>query len=140
MVGEAVAMYWKAIGIDVKIILTDWGTIRTETMGGKANNNLWVFSNPGLIDPVKTLALNYDFSNASCSYATPESTDRLKKINTEIDPEKRTELARQFALFVREEAAQVFLLFVNAPYGVSRKVGNWPTTRIRPGNFEQITH
>ena len=66
--------------------------------------------------------------------------DRYTKVKTELDIKKRDQLVKEFGLFVREEAAVVFLVFANEPYGASKKVGNWPTIRIRPPNIDMITH
>ena len=63
-------MYWKAIGIDVKIVPSDWGTVRTELLGAKANDYLFTQRGQPFIDPQAGLDLEYDDTNNFCIFAT----------------------------------------------------------------------
>ena len=140
IIGEAVAMYWKAIGIDAKIVPTDWGTLRSEIIGAKTSNFLWTHRNGAFVDPGMALDLNFDVNNVFTTYATPESTSRYTKVKAELDLKKRDQLVKEFGLFVRDEAAGIYLVIANEPYGASKKVGKWPTIRIKPQNIDMITH
>ena len=137
-VGEAVALYWKAIGLDVKIVPTDWGTVRGEWTGGKALDYVWTHRGLAFSDPLT--AVNTDFGiNPFSTYATKETQDMLAALGKEFDLKKRDQLAWDMAQLVRDEAAGVYLVFANEPYGASKKVGYWPTIRTRPQNIDQIT-
>lgn len=138
-VGEAVAMYWKAIGIDVKIVPTDWGTVRGEWTGGKALDYVWTHRGPAYAD--SATALTQDFGpGVFLAYATQQTLDLLTKLGNELDAKKREQIAMEFGQLVHDDASGVFLVFANEPYGASKKVGNWPTLRVRPDNFDLITH
>jgi peptide/nickel transport system substrate-binding protein len=138
-VGEAVAMYWKAIGLDVKIVPTDWGTVRGEWTGGKALD--YVFMHRGLAFTDPLTALNTDFAiSPFCAYTTQELIDMLTKMGTEFDAKKRAQLALEMGQKACDDASAVFLVYANDPYGASAKVGTWPTIRVRPQNIDLITH
>lgn len=139
VVGEAVAQYWKAVGIDVKIVPTDWGTVRGEWTGGKALDYVFVHRGLAFTDPLTALNTDFGANQAFVSYSTLDTIDRLTKLGKEFDATKREQLARDMAESVRDEASGIFLVFANDPYGASAKIGNWPTIRVRPQNIEYIT-
>lgn len=139
-IGEAVALYWKAIGLDVKIVPTDWGTVRGEWTGGKATDYVWTHRGMAFGEPLSALDAEYKPDQAFASYVTKESAEMLAKTASELDAKKREQLAREFGKQMRDEAAGVFLVYANEPYGASKKVGQWPTIRLRPLNIDMITH
>jgi peptide/nickel transport system substrate-binding protein len=138
-IGEAVALYWKAIGIDAKIVPSDWNTVRGDLLGAKANNYLFVQRGQPFVDFQAGFDLEYDSTNMFAIYATPEVIQKYDQVKSELDPKKREQLARDFGLYVKDEATNVFLVFANDPYGVSKKVGQWTSIRMRPQNIESIT-
>ncbi len=138
-VGEAVAQYWKAIGINVKINPTDWGTVRGEWTGGKALDYVWTHRGLAFTDPLTALNTDFGANQAFVSYSTNETQARLDALGKEFDPKKREQMAMDMANLMRDEAAGIYLVFANDPYGASKKVGNWPTIRVRPQNIEYIT-
>lgn len=138
-IGEAVAMYWKAIGVDVKIVPTDWGSVRGDLLGAKANDYLFTQRGQPFVDPLAGLDLEYDNNNAFCIYATQDVVDKYLSLKKELDPKKREQMVKDFGLTVKDEATNIFLVFANEPYGASKKVGQWPSIRMRPQNIELIT-
>ncbi|MBI5649320.1 MAG: ABC transporter substrate-binding protein [Chloroflexi bacterium] len=136
--GEAVALYWKAVGIDVKIVPSDWNTVRGDLLGAKANSYLFVQRGQPFVDFQAGFDLEYDAANMFAIYATPEVIAKYTQVKGELDPKKREQLAREFGLFVKDEATNVFLVSANEPYGVSKKVGQWSSIRMRPQNIELI--
>lgn len=137
--GEAVALYWKAIGIDVKIVPSDWNTVRGDLLGAKANNYLFVQRGQPFVDFQAGFDLEYDSTNMFAIYATPDVIKQYNLIKSELDPKKREQMARDFGLYVKDEATNIFLVFANDPYGASKKVGQWTSIRMRPQNVEAIT-
>lgn len=138
-IGEAVALYWKAVGIDVKIVPSDWNTVRGDLLAGKANDYLFTQRGQPFVDPQAGLDLEYDVNNAFAIYSTQDVIDQYNQIRKELDLKKRDELARAFGNMVKDEATNVFLVFANEAYGASKKVGNWPTIRMRAQSIEMIT-
>lgn len=138
LIGEAVALYWEAIGLDVTINQTDWGTVRGEWTGGQALDFVWTHRGLAFGDPLT--ALNTDFGiNPFTTYVTDETLQMLEELGEEFDAEAREQLAMDMAQHVRDQATGVFLVFANEPYGASEQVGNWPTIRTRPQNIDLIT-
>ncbi|MBI5031592.1 MAG: ABC transporter substrate-binding protein [Chloroflexi bacterium] len=137
-IGEAVALYWKAIGVDVKIVPTDFGTVRGEWTGGKAIDYVWIHRGLAFADPFTAAATEYK-DNPFAVFVTPEYSDLFIKSSAEIDPKKRQQLALEYGKLMRDQAANIFLVFANEPYGASKKVGQWPTIRVRPQNIDLIT-
>jgi peptide/nickel transport system substrate-binding protein len=137
--GEAVALYWKAIGLDVKIVPTDWGTVRGDCESGKVINYTWVHR--GLVYGVMVgLKTDYTTPALTATYVTKETEAWVDKVANELDSKKRSQLVREFGQYLRDEAVHVFLVHANEPYGTSQKVGHWPVIRIRPQNIELISH
>jgi peptide/nickel transport system substrate-binding protein len=140
IIAQAVAQYWKAIGIDVQIVPTDSGTIMNESKSGQNIHYMNTFANGTFADPQVPLGMTYDSNNQVCGWATEDSMNMLNKFRQELDPAKRMQLAKDMALYLHDEASAVFLLFVNEPWGASKKVGSWPTTSMRASNMDMITH
>ena len=137
-IGEAVALYWKAIGVDVKIVPTDFGTVRGEWTGGKAVDYVWIHRGLAFADPFTAAATEYK-DNPFAVFVTAEYTDLFNKSSAEVDPKKRQQLALEYGKLMRDQAANIFLVFANEPYGASKKIGQWPTIRVRPQNIDLIT-
>ncbi len=138
VVGEAVALYWEDIGVDVTIVPTDWGSVRDELLGGQANEYLFTQRGQPFAEPLTPATIFFPPDGAFTSYATEESSALLEAMLTELDDDKREELAHDFGQLLHDDAAGVFLLYANEPYGASDQVGHWPTIRMRPFNIELI--
>ncbi len=139
-IGEAVALYWQAIGLNVTIVPTDWGTVRGEWTGGKAINYIWTHRGLAFTDPLTALYTDFGTNQAFASYSSKETVDGLAKLMNELDPKKRDQIALELGQTVRDDASAIFLVFANEPYGASKKVGTWNSMRMRPQNIDTITH
>jgi len=138
-VGEAVALYWKNIGLNVKIVPTDWGTVRGEWTGGKALDYVWTHRGLAFTDSLTALNTDFGAGQAFVSYSTKETISRLDALGKEFDLKKRDQMALDMGQLVRDEASGIFLVSANDPYGASKKIGQWPTIRVRPQNIDLIT-
>lgn len=138
VLGEAVALYWKAIGVDVKIVPTDFATVRGEWTTGKALDYVFVHRGLAFADPFTAAATEY-VDNPFAIYVTQDNADLFKKSSSEVDPKKRQQLALEYGKLMRDQASNIFLVFANEPYGASKKIGKWPTLRVRPQNIDMIT-
>jgi ABC-type transport system substrate-binding protein len=142
MIGEVVAMYWKAIGLDVKIVPTDWVSVRAEWTGKDYKSGDYVWTHRGFTFSTTGEGLPTEYSTPVlfATYATKETDAWLDRISKEFDAKKRNQLLKEFGLQMREEASAIFLVYANEPYGASKKVGRWPVAGTRPQNIELITH
>ncbi len=139
VIGEAVALYWEEIGIDVTIVPTDWGSVRDELLAAQANDYLFTQRGQPFAEPLTPATIFFAPQGRFTSYATEESAALMEEMLTELDADKREQLAREFGQLLHDDAAGVFILYANEPYGASDQVGNWPTIRMRPFNIELIT-
>ena len=139
IVGEAVALYWEDIGIDVTIVPSDWGTVRDELLGKQANEFFFTQRGQPFAEPLSPATIFYAPNGPFTSYSSEESAALIEQLTQELDPDRRAELAQEFGQLLYDDAAGVFLLNANEPYGASAKIGNWPTIRMRPQNIELIT-
>ena len=76
MIGQAVAMYWEAIGVKVKIVPTDEPTVRGAWTGGKATDYLWTHRGLAFSSAVMGLQTNVTSKSVFATYAT-EETEKL---------------------------------------------------------------
>ena len=139
VIGEAVALYWEAIGLDVTIVPTDWGSVRDELLAAEANDYFFTQRGQPFAEALTPATIFYAPQGPFTSYASEESAALLEEMTTELDAERREQLAQEFGQLLHDDAAGVFLLFADEPYGASEKVGQWPTIRMRPQNIELIT-
>jgi peptide/nickel transport system substrate-binding protein len=137
-IGEAVAMYWKQIGLDVKIVPTDWNTVVGEWTGGKAWDFAWVHRGAIFLSPVSGATPDHTERIAFASFVTPKTEEMVSAISSELNLKKRSALVREMGEYLRDEASAVFLAFADEPYGASRKVGKWQTAGF-PVDMEYIT-
>ena len=140
IIGEAVAGYWEAIGVNVTIIPTDWGSVRSELLAAQSNSYLFTQRGQPFAEALTPATIFYAPAGPFTSYATEESAALLDEMLSELDAERRVELAAEFGQLLHDDAAGIFIVYANEPYGASDKVGEWPTIRMRPFNIELITH
>lgn len=138
VIGEIVAQYWTDIGINVTIVPSDWGTVRGELLGAEANDFFFTQRGQPFAEPLTPSTIFFAPKGPFTSYATQESADLLGQMTQELDPTRRGELAKQFGQLLHDDAAGIFIVYANEPYGASDKVGVWPTIRMRPQNIEYI--
>lgn len=139
LLGEVVALYWEDIGIDVTIVPSDWGTVRDELLGKTANQFLFTQRGQPFAEPLSPATIFYAPNGPFTSYSSEESAALIDQMTQELDAAKRAELAQEFGQLLHDDAAGIFLLNANEPYGASDKIGSWPTIRMRPQNIELIT-
>ncbi|MBN1255491.1 MAG: ABC transporter substrate-binding protein [Deltaproteobacteria bacterium] len=139
LLGQTAAMYWQNIGLDVTVIPTDWGTVRSEWSGGKMVPD-YVWTHRGLYWSSLNSGLMVETTSKTpfSSYATKESEALFDKMATELDAKKRAKLAVEMGEFLREEAFCVGLVHAYEPHGVSKKITAWPTNVLYPNNLDQL--
>lgn len=139
MIGEAVGMYWQAIGLKVTIVPIDYPSLRSAWTTDKALDYTW--THRGQAFPTSVVAINASYlsNSAFCVYATKKSDSMIKGITEELNPKKREMLIKEIGEFLRDEGANVFLVFANEPWGASKNVGKWPALSVAPMNIDLIT-
>jgi peptide/nickel transport system substrate-binding protein len=141
LVVQAAAMYWKDIGVDVKIEPVDSGSLLTAIRGNQANNIMWSQKGGWTYDLGMTINFDFTPSGMLCAYTTQESLDLANAIKSESNMDTRDQLLKQFGEFLRDEAPEVFVVNGKEIWGVSNKVGEWPgLPASQPNNFDRVTH
>ncbi len=140
-IGLAVATYWEAVGIDVKIVPTDYPTIRASWTGAKAQNMFWThtYGAPIAQDDPGGLTAAYTEKSVFCIFDTPELTAMANAALNEPDSAKRTALLKDIWSYLTDQAVFIFLVSAEEPYAVNPIIGSWPTITNYPTNFDSIT-
>ena len=131
MIGQLVAGYWKAIGVQVEVTQRDWASLRQAWSQGKLNNQVWTHRTPQITgDPRLQLDMALVPTAAIGSFADEKSESLRKAIAVELDLNKRSTLMRELGEYLKEEAAWVFLVWSYPVTGVNKKLGKWDTIGI----------
>ena len=141
MIGEAVGMYWQAVGLKVKIEPTEYPTLRQAWTGGggKANDYVWTHRGLAFTNTASGLQTVIIAKSVFATYVTEETEVKMLEIDKELDAKKRSLLIKKVGEYLRDEAAHVFLVFANEPYGASKKLAKWPTLSEYATNIDLIT-
>lgn len=126
-IGEAVAIYWEKIGLQVERRPMDFGTFRPQVTARKLGQSAWTYGGPMMDDPAEIIHLVFP-SNASIMYLAedPYIDEAMAKIKLELDDAKRAAIERDLGKFIVDNNLAVPIATKAATWGVSQKVGEWP--------------
>jgi len=141
MIGEAVGMYWQAVGVKAKIEPTEYPSLRQAWTGGqgKANDYVWTHRGLAFTNTASGMQTVVVAKSVFATYVTEETEAKMLEIDKELDVKKRSALLTKFCEHLRDEGAHVFLVFANEPYGASKKLAKWPTLSEYATNIDLIT-
>ncbi|HEV7692584.1 MAG TPA: ABC transporter substrate-binding protein [Hyphomonadaceae bacterium] len=137
-VAQAVALYWRAVGIKVSIELIDWTSLRTAWTSGAARTYVWTHRGFPFTSAQNGLEAGFEAKSLFASYNTPQLQVLIDAHSAELDPAKRRALLTDIGQYLRDQAGNVFIAHINEPYAVSSKVGDWTITSSNALNFEHI--
>jgi peptide/nickel transport system substrate-binding protein len=140
-IGLAVATYWEAVGISVKVYPTDYPTIRASWTGGKAQNMFWthIASPPLSKDDSGTLTAGYTDKSVFATYTSADLDKKAQAALNEPDIAKRATIMADIYSYLIDQADYLYLVSVNEPYAANPIVATWPTVFNYPTNFDQVT-
>jgi peptide/nickel transport system substrate-binding protein len=140
-IGLAVATYWEAVGVKVKVTPTDYPTIRTAWNAGKANDMFWthIASPPLSKDDSGTLTAGYTDKSVFATFTSKELDAKATAALNEGDVTKRTAMMADIYSYLVDQADYLYLTTVNEPYAAVSTIGTWPTVFNYPSNFDMIT-
>jgi len=136
----AVESYWEAVGIDVTIETWAWPTVRAAWAAGELNvGKAWCHRTPPSSgDPAIAINMAFDPAAVLGDYSD-ETTEALRTaMLTELDPDERTDILKDFGAHVNDVATQVFLVSVLGPLGVSDLLDEPRDAFDLKENIEQI--
>jgi peptide/nickel transport system substrate-binding protein len=124
-IGMAAATYWEAVGINVKIVPTDYPTIRASWTGGKAMNMFWThtYSPPVSLDDAMGFSASNIIASVFAFFTTPELDQMVNAAMAEPDPTKRAALVVKANNYLTEQADFIYLLSAEEPSPPARSLG-----------------
>lgn len=137
-VAQAVALFWKAVGIDVEIELIDWTSLRVAWTSGTARDFVWTHRGFPFTSAQNGLEAGFDAQSVFAAYSSPELQAMLDSHAAQLDPDLRRAELETIGQHLRDNAANVFIAHINEPFGISDKVGDWTITASNALNFEGI--
>lgn len=138
VVAQAVALYWRAVGIEVSTELIDWTSLRSAWTSGAARGYVWTHRGFPFTSAQNGLEAGFDAKSVFSAFSTPELQAMLDAHANELDLTRRREKLTAIGQYLRDEAANIFIAHINEPYVTSRKVGDWVITSSNALNFEGI--
>lgn len=139
IVAAAVALYWQAVGLRVKIVPSNWTTLRGAWTTGKASDIVWTHRGLAFSGTLSGLHASLSSASVFAAFANEATDAGIERIEQALDSATRSARIRQLGLDLREEAPTVFIAFANEPYGASAKVGHWPALSQQGTNIDLIT-
>ncbi|GAB1261326.1 ABC transporter substrate-binding protein [Aurantivibrio plasticivorans] len=139
IIGEIIAMYWREIGIDVRIVPIDWISLRGAQINGKTTGFVWTHRGIAFPNPLVGLQASYTSESVFSTFSNDNVEEMLSGISNALDPEVRSQRIREFGEMIHDEATGVFLIFSNEPYGATQKIGRWPSLSQHVTNMDLIT-
>lgn len=122
-VAEAIAGYWKAIGLDVEVSPTDYAPIRAKSRASTLYDP-WSYTTPYFLSPEEGFrATFYSKGPAVRFFNSKEGLDEpFEKLLASADPKERERLLREVGGFVFNEYTHVPLFWLKATFAVNPRV------------------
>jgi peptide/nickel transport system substrate-binding protein len=130
-VAEAVAGYWAAIGVKVKIVPTDYGALRPHVVRAKyddpmSGGHIAIWASAARWIASQSLGIYFQSDKVLKLISSPELDKLIKEIPRVVDKEKRTKMLKQAYRIVNEWRTGEMICGANSLYGVNpKKVGKW---------------
>jgi peptide/nickel transport system substrate-binding protein len=139
IVAEAVSLYWQAIGVRAAIEPTNWTSLRSAWTSGNANQVVWTHRGLAFSGTLAGLQASVMSSSLFATYSNETTDSLVLSVGAALTPAERAARIRDTGVYLREEAAAVYIGFANEPYGASAKVGHWPALNQQGTNIDLIT-
>jgi peptide/nickel transport system substrate-binding protein len=143
IIGQAVAMMWRDIGVNVKEEPTDSPTFRALVKTRKTPGLAWVYGVVFYQEPaVGYKVIGYSRSTIPILGFETRALDALiEKADAEPNADQRSKLEGQVRQYVYDNYLAVPIGLKNTIYGLGKSVGDWPHTISMPyaTNWESIT-
>ncbi len=138
LMAEAVALYWADIGLDVTIEPVDWPSLRSEWTEGQNLDYVWTHRGFPFANPANGIEAGFTDQSLFAAYTSEELEGMIEELNVETDPAARDALITEIGQYLRDDAAAVFMVLANEPYGVGPAVSDWEITTSYVYNFDAV--
>jgi len=120
--GEQVANYWKAVGINVKVVILDKNLLLGKWKAGELKNRILIDSNSF---PTIAARLNFQLDNVRYG-AYPEIEAIWKQYNKSNDAKKREEIITQVQKMLYDKYQFITICGTTSPAGIGPRVKGNP--------------
>jgi peptide/nickel transport system substrate-binding protein len=139
IIAEVVALYWDAIGVRTTIEPTNWIALRGLWSTGKATDIVWTHRGFAFTNTLTGLQSGIMSTSVFAGYSDANTDNYINRIGNSLDRDERARIANEMGQYLRDQAAYVYIAFVDEPFGASRKIGHWPTLSEQGTNIDLIT-
>ncbi|HXF35805.1 MAG TPA: ABC transporter substrate-binding protein [Actinomycetota bacterium] len=120
---EAVAGYWREVGLDVRVRIFDFNEYLNRLFDRETRpDSVFVVSSNELLDADRTLSGEYHMDGIEASNDDARLAALIDEARSETDPERRQELYAEATRIACEQAYFLFLLNINDTYGMSERL------------------
>ena len=139
IIAEAVAGYWREVGIRARIVPTTWTSLRTAWSSGKTTDIAWTHRGLSFASTLQGLVASVHSSSLFSTFTDAYTAAAVDAIGRELDETRRAQRIRDLGIYLRDQAASVFIGYANEPYVVSDRVGDWPALDHQWTNLDLVT-
>ena len=117
---QAVALYWRNIGIDVKERTSDYANLMDQGIKRKLAGVVWVYPTPAFDEPVMQLyTVTYSKARTQLFGEYPELDALLEKTVSEMDQDKRWALQKETAKWMHDNEIAIPVCYADMLWAVS---------------------
>ena len=122
-VAQAVALYWRNIGIDVKERTSDYANLMDQGIKRKLAGVVWVYPTPAFDEPVMQLyTVTYSKARTQLFGEYPELDALLEKTVAEMDQNKRWALQKDIGKWMNDNAIAIPIAYADMLWAASPKL------------------
>jgi peptide/nickel transport system substrate-binding protein len=121
-VAQAIALYWRNIGINVKERTSDYSNLMDQGMKRKLAGVVWVYPTPAFDEPVMQLyTVTYSKARTQLFGEYPELDRLLERTVAEMDQNKRWDLQKETAKWMYDNVIAIPIGYADMLWGASPK-------------------
>lgn len=121
-VAQAMAMYWRNIGITVKEQTSDYTTLTEKMIKRRLAGVMWVYPTPAFDEPIMQLyTVSYSKGRVLQFAEYPELDTLIEKTMAELDAEKRADLQKEMGRWMYNNMVAIPVCYADMPWGTSPK-------------------
>jgi peptide/nickel transport system substrate-binding protein len=121
-VAQAMAMYWRNIGITVKEQTSDYTTLTERQIKRKLAGVMWVYPTPAFDEPIMQLyTITYSKGRVLHLGEYPELDAFMEKTVAELDPNRRSELQKEMGRWMYHNVIAIAVCYGDMIWGASPK-------------------
>jgi ABC-type transport system substrate-binding protein len=119
-VAQAIALYWRNIGINVKEQVSDYSNLMDQAIKRKLAGVVWVYPTPAFDEPVMQLStVTYSKARTQLFGEYPELDRLIEKTVREMDREKRWALQKETARWMHDNVVAISVGYADMLWAAS---------------------